>query len=269
MNRFRYCVAASVLVLFSASTIAAGRQSQGSLLKSVGIDQQLGAQLNLDLHFRDESGADVTLAEYFHQKPVILAPVYYSCPSLCPMTINSLIQSLRVLEFNAGKDFEVVALSFDPSETPEIAAKAKAHYVNDYHRPGTATGFHFLTGSNDSIRAVTDTIGFHYAWDNNSNQWAHATGIMVATPDGRIGQYFYGLEYSARDLRLALVEASAGRLGSIVDHVLLYCYRYDPATGKYGMAVIRTVRVCGALTAIVLFGSMFAMFRREARTGRP
>jgi len=245
----------------------AGAQQTGpSVLKDVGIDQKLDAQIDLNLRFRDESGRSVTLSEYFRGKPVILAPVYFSCPSLCPMSLNSLIQALRVLTFNAGKDFTVIAFSFDPKETPAMATAAKAHYVKDYNRAGTASGFHFLTGDGDSIRALTETIGFTYTWDGT--QWAHATGIMVVTPEGKLAQYFYGLEYSARDLRLSLVQASSEKIGTLADRVLLYCYHYDPATGKYSLIAIWTLRFFGAVTALALFGSMFLMFRREARTGR-
>ena len=218
--------------------------------------------------FRDETGAPVSLSNYFRGKPVVLAPVYFMCSSLCPMTMNSLVQALRVLNFSVGKEFEVIAFSFDPKETPAMAAEAKARYLRDYNRAGSADGFHFLTGDENSIRALTGSLGFHYKWDSTSGQWAHATGIMVATPQGKLSQYFYGLEYSGRDLRLSMVEASHENIGSIVDRVLLYCYHYDPATGKYGMVVIRSVRLFGAATALALFTFMFVMFRREAHAGR-
>jgi protein SCO1 len=256
-------------VLFLAVTPLSGQSVQpSSVLQQVGIDQQLGAQLDLSLPFRDESGKTVRLGEFFHGKPVIFAPVYYACSSLCPMSLNSLVQSLRVLKFNAGEEFEVVSFSFDPKETPMMAAEARAHYLRDYNRPNTAKGWHFLTSDEASIRALTDTIGFHYAWDADSAQWAHATALVVATPEGKIGQYFYGLEFSARDLRLSLVQASSEKIGTLADRVLLYCYHYNPATGKYGFAVITTIRIFGSLTALALFGFMFVMFRREARTGR-
>lgn len=253
-------------LLFVGQNTWAAQLTGPSVIQNVGIDQKLGTQLDLNLRFRDESGNITALSKYFDDKPVILAPVYFMCSSLCPMSMNSLIQALHVLPFNAGSDFTVIAFSFDPKETPAMAAAAKAHYVKDYGRPGTARGFHFLTGDDNSVRELTQAIGFHYAWDGA--QWAHATGIMVATPEGRLGQYFYGLEYSARDLRLSLVQASQEKIGNIVDKVLLYCYRYDPATGKYGMVVIRTVRIFGAATALTLFGFMFVMFRRDAKAGR-
>ncbi len=255
-------IVCATLLSFQPFASAAAQQTRPSVFQEVGIDQRLGAQLDLNLRLRDESGALVPLSTYFDGKPVILAPVYLMCSSLCPMTLNSLVQALRVLTFDAGKDFTVVAFSFDPNETPAMAAAAKAHYVRDYEREGAASGFHFLTGAPDSIRALTETLGFHYKWDGT--QWAHATAIMVATPQGKVDQYFYGLEYSARDLRLSLVQASEEKIGNIVDRVLLYCYRYDPATGKYGVVIIRTVRIFGVATALALFTFMFVMFRRDA-----
>jgi protein SCO1/2 len=266
MKDARFTIACAVLLCFQAFSWAAAQQTGPSVLQDVGIDQRLGAQLDLSLRFRDESGNVTPLSKYFDGKPVILAPVYFTCPSLCPMSMNSLVQALRVLKFNAGSDFTVVAFSFDPKENPAMAAAAKAHYAKDYDRPGTASGFHFLTGDENSIHALTGAIGFHYAWDGT--QWAHATGVIVATPEGKVGQYFYGLEYSARDLRLSLVQASQEKIGTLVDRVLLYCYHYDPVSGKYSLVAIRTLRFFGALTALALFGFMFLMFRREGQTGR-
>ena len=257
----------SIVVL--AGPAVAAQQDQGfSLLQQVGIDQQLGTSLDLNLRFNDEEEKSVKLGDFFHGKPVILAPVYFQCPSLCPMSLNSLVQSLRVLKFNPGREFEVVAFSFDPKETPAMSAQAKAHYLKDYDRPNTANGWHFLTGSEASIRELTSRLGFRYAWDSNSAQWAHATGIMVVTPEGKIAQYFYGLEFSARDLRLSLVQASSENIGSLADRVLLYCYHYDPTTGKYGIVIMRTLRAFGALTAVALFAFMFLMFRRDVKIGR-
>jgi protein SCO1/2 len=264
----QYILACVLFLLLAAAPLAAQQNPTSSVLQNVGIDQQLGAALDLNLTLRDESGRAVRLGDFLHGKPVILAPVYYACSSLCPMSLNSLVQSLRILKFNAGQEFEVIPFSFDPNETPKMAADAKAHYLKDYNRPNTANGWHFLTGDEASIRALTGSIGFHYAWDSDSAQWAHATGIIVATPEGRIGQYFYGLEFSARDLRFSLVQASSEKIGTLVDRVLLYCYHYDPATGKYGVVVIRTVRIFGTLTALGLFGFIFVMFRAERKGAR-
>jgi len=257
-----------VILLFLAIPSFGGQTQSSSVIDQVGIDQQLGTALDLDIRFRNESGQSVRLGDFFRGKPVILAPVYYQCPSLCPMSLNSLVQSLRVLKFNPGREFEVIAFSFDPKETPAMATDARAHYLKDYNRPNTGNGWHFLTGDEASIRDLTGRLGFRYVWDSNSAQWAHATGIMVATPEGKIAQYFYGLEFSARDLRLSLVQASSESIGSLADRVLLYCYHYDPTTGKYGIVIMRTLRFFGALTAVALFAFMFLMFRRDVKIGR-
>jgi protein SCO1/2 len=259
---------ALVILVLQTAPLNAAQTATPSVLDEVGIDQRLGTQIDLSLQFRDETGNTVPLLKYFHGKPVVLAPVYLTCSSLCPMTLNSLMEALRIIALNAGTDFEVVAFSFDPKDSPVMAAAAKARYVREYGRPDKTAGFHFLTGNDSSLRALTDSIGFHYKWDDSSRQWAHATGIMVVTPEGKLSQYFYGLEYSGRDLRLSLVEASHEKIGNIVDRVLLYCYHYDPATGKYGIVVIRTIRIFGTATALALFAFMFVMFRREAREGR-
>ncbi len=267
MKPLKQYIIGAVLLMSQALTYSAAQQSRPRVLEEVGIDQQLGAQIDLSLPFRDETGSTVTLARYFDGRPVVLVPVYFTCSSLCPMTLNSLMQALRVLKFNAGRDFEIVAFSIDPAESSAMTAPAKARYVREYNRPDASAGFHFLTGDATSIGALTNSIGFHYKWDDVSKQWAHATGIMVATPQGKLSQYFYGLEYSARDLQFSMVEASQESIGSVVDRVLLYCYRYDPATGKYGIVVIRSVRIFGAATALALFTFMFVMFRREGRVG--
>src|SRR5262249_6417861 len=267
MRRSRYWFAGVAVLIWTSFASAAAQQSRPGVLQEVGIDQQLGTQIDLSVPFRDEAGNLVTLSKYFNGKPVVLAPIYLTCSSLCPMTLNSLMQALRILNLKVGKDYEVVAFSFDPKESPVAAAAVKGRYVRDYNRQGTADGFHFLTSDEKSIQALTASIGFHYKWDETSGQWAHATGIMVITSEGRVSQYFYGLEYSARDLRLSMVEASQKKIGTIVDRVLLYCYRYDPATGKYGLVVVRSVRIVGAATALALFTFMFVMFRRDASAG--
>jgi len=235
-------------------------------LQGVGIDQKLDQQIPLNLTFRDEYGKTVPLSTFFHDnKPVIIAPVYYRCPMLCTQILNGLESSLKVVTFNAGQDFEVIALSFDPKDTPEIAAAKKAGYLRRYNRPGSANGWHFLTGDEANIKALTDAIGFHYKYDPKTDQFAHASGVMIATPDGRLSRYFYGVEYSPRDMRLGLVEASQRKIGTPVDAVLLFCFHYDPATGKYGAVAMNMVRFAGA--AFVLFGGtfLFVVFRRDFR----
>jgi protein SCO1/2 len=235
-------------------------------LQGVGIDQKLDQQIPLHLTFRDEYGRTVPLSTYFQSnKPVILAPVYYRCPMLCTQILTGLESCLKVVTFNAGQDFEVLAVSFDPKDTPEIAAAKKASYLRRYNRPGAANGWHFLTGDEANIKAFTDAIGFHYKYDPKTDQFAHASGVMIATPEGRLSRYFYGVEYSPRDMRLGLVEASRRQIGNPVDAVLLFCFHYDPATGRYGAVAMNLVRFAGA--AFALFGGvfLFLVFRRDFR----
>jgi len=240
--------------------------TRSPLLKSVGIDQKMGAQVPLDLPFTDESGIPVNLRQYFG-KPVILALVYYQCPSLCNMVLNGVLRSVRNLTMTAGEDYQIVAVSFDPRETPEMAAAKKQTYVKDYDRPNGANGWHFLTGSEGASRALADSVGFHYAYDANANQYAHGSAIILLTPDGRSARYFYGINYPERDLRLGLVEASNNRIGSAIDQVLLYCYHYDPSNGKYGLVIMNALRLGGLLTVGLLAIFMIVMFRRDFRHG--
>jgi protein SCO1/2 len=237
----------------------------GALL-GVGIDQKLDQQIPLNLVFNDEAGRPVSLARFFQaKKPVILAPVYYRCPMLCTQILTGLESALKAVSFNPGQDFEVVAVSFDPKDTPELAAAKKQMYFKRYGRPNTANGWHFLTGDEANIKPFMDSIGFHYKYDPKTDQYAHASAIMVVTPDGRVSKYFYGVEYSPRDIRLGLVEASQDKIGTPVDAILLFCYHYDPATGKYGALAMNMVRFGGA--AFVLFGGLFLLiaFRRDVR----
>jgi protein SCO1/2 len=259
------------LTSLSAAAFAQMTNSQTAwkpaALRNVGIDQKMGAQVPLDLPFTDESGRAVTLRQY-STKPVILALVYYQCPSLCNMVLNGIMRSARSLTMTAGDEFDVVAVSFDPHETPEMATAKKAAYMKEYDRPGSERGWHFLTGAEASSRALADAVGFHYAYDALTNQYAHASAIVILTPEGRTTQYFYGIEYPARDLRLALVEASHNRIGSAIDQVMLYCYHWDPARGKYGMVIMNVLRIAGLLTLGSLVTFMLIMFRRDFRAGR-
>ena len=235
-----------------------------AILKQVGIEQRLDAQLPLDAVFRDESGREVRLGEYFAKgKPVVLSFVYYECPMMCNQILNSMAGTFVGLSFTAGKEFEVVSVSFDARERPELAAAKKAAYMRRYGRAGAETGWHFLTGDQASIDAVTEAAGFNYAWDDESKQFAHSAAIMVATPDGRLSHYFYGIDYEPKDLRLALVEASSGKIGSPVDQFVLYCYHYDPVTGKYGPVVLNIVRVAGVLTVFAMVALFFLLKRRR------
>ena len=238
-------------------------------LQGVGIDQNLDGQLPLDLTFRDEAGRSVPLQTFFQsKKPVILALVYYRCPMLCTQILNGLESSLKAVSLNPGQDFEILSVSFDPQDTPELAASKKQMYVHRYGRPNTANGWHFLTGDEPNIKTLTDAAGFHFKYDPRTDQFAHASGIMIVTPDGRLSRYFYGVEYAARDIRLGLVEASENRIGNPVDQMLLFCFHYDPATGKYGAVVMNMIRATAA--AFVLIGGTFLLIvlRRDVRAPR-
>ncbi len=237
-------------------------------LRDVGFDQRLGQQLPLDATFRDESGKTVRLGDYFGRRPVVLALAYYECPMLCTLTLNGLTTAMLAMPFTPSRDFEVVTVSFEPRETPELAAAKKRTYLRRYNREGGPEGWHFLTGDKPSIDALTKAVGFRYAWDARSQQYAHASGIMVATPEGKLSHYLYGVEYAPKDLRLALVDAGAGKVGSPVDQLLLYCYHYDPTTGRYGAAVMGLVRLAGALTVAVLVGFIAVMRIRELQASR-
>ena len=232
-------------------------------LNRAGFDQKLNAQLPLDVEFRNEAGATVKLGDYFGQKPVLLNLAYFNCPMLCTLVINGVMESARSLAFTPGQEYEIVTISFDAREGHELAAAKKANYLKDLQRPGAEQGWHFLTGDEASIKAVTDAVGFRFAWDEKSKEFAHASGIMVATPSGRLSHYLYGVVYPPRDLRLALVEASAGRIGSPVDQLMLFCFHYDPVAGKFSAAVMRLVQAGCVATVLAMGSFMFLMFRRE------
>ena len=242
-------------------------------LQNVGFEPQLNAQLPLDAEFRDESGRDVKLREYFHGKPVLLALVYYGCPMLCNQVEQGVVGSLKMLSFNAGRDYEVVFLSFDPRETPDMAAQKKTAALSRYNRPETASGWHFLTGKDDSIHALTNAANFRYSFDEKHNLFAHASGIMLLTPDGRISRYFYGVEYPSRDVRLGLVDASAGKIGTPIDHLLLFCFQYDPETARYSATILKVIRLGGVLTIFSIVAGILIFRRKDVRaasaTSRP
>lgn len=238
---------------------------QPAQLRDVGIDQRLNEQVPLDLTFRDETGKTVQLRQYFNDKPVVLILAYYECPMLCTMVLNGALRAFRALSFDVGDEFQVITVSFDPKETPELAAKKKKSYMEAYGRAGAADGWHFLTGDEPAIKALTQAVGFRYKYDPETEQFAHASGIMVLTPQGRLARYFYGIDYGPSDVRLGLVEASEGKIGSPVDAVLLYCFHYDPKTGKYGAVIMNIVRVAGVSTLVILGTFMIVMFRRDRR----
>lgn len=233
------------------------------ILSKVSFEQRLNERLPLDVTLKDEDGRAVRLGRYFGARPVVLAFAYYECPMLCTQILNGLTTALTVLTETVGREFDVVVLSFDSRETPVLAAGKKKAHLDRYQRPGSEGGWHFLTGDEASIRKVTDAAGFYYQWDERTQQFAHASGIIVVTPDGRLARYFFGIEYAPRDLKFALIESSAGRIGNAIDKLLLYCYHYDPATGGYGFVAMNTVRVGGAVTLIALLGSVTAALMRE------
>jgi len=237
-------------------------------LENVGIEQHLDAQIPPDLTFRDETGKIIKLGDYFGKKPLILDLAYYNCTMLCGEVLSGLTSSMKMVKFDVGREFDVVTVSFDPRETPEIAAAKKKEYIQRYGRPGAALGWHFLTGQADAINALTKAAGFQYQYDPKINQFAHATAIMVLTPQGRISRYFYGMDFPPKDLRMGLVEASESKIGNAVDQVLLYCYHYDPATGKYGAIVANILRLAAAFTILILGIFLFIMFRLERSVAR-
>lgn len=234
-------------------------------LEGVGIDQRLDEQVPLELAFRDEAGRAVRLADYFGKRPVLLALVYYDCPMLCTQVLNGLVSALNVVSFDAGREFDVVVVSFDAREKPADASAKKIAYLSRYKRPGADAGWHFLTGDSASIAALARAVGFRYRYDPDLDQFAHASAVYVLTPGGRVSRYFFGIEYAPKDLRLGLVEAAGSRIGTPVDQILLYCFHYDPRSGKYGAAILNIVRLAGAATLLVLIVSVGLMSRRFRR----
>jgi len=267
---FTVRVSAQDSALPQAGPMQSASRSDGvpRALRDVGIDQRLNEQVPLDVSFKDEYGNTVQFGQYFRERPVILALVYYDCPMLCHQVLNGLEGSLQTLNFNAGKDFDVIALSFDSRETPALAEKTRTKYLTLYNRPGTESGWHFLTGDDASIRRVADAVGFKYAWDEETQQFAHAGGVMLLTPGGKVSRYFYGIEYPPKDMRLGLVEASENRIGSAVDAILLYCYHYNPMTGKYGVVVMNVMKLAGVVTIIGVAALLFILRRRDAARSR-
>jgi protein SCO1/2 len=265
----------SVWILALAAGSAAYAQTPGTLiepgdptaakpgiLSKIAIDQRIGHQVPADIPFVDETGRQVTLGEYFGKRPVVLALVYYECPMLCTQVLNGLVSALGVLNFEAGREFDVVAVSFNPKEGPGLASQKKAAYVERYGRPQAAGGWHFLTGSQESITRLTEAVGFKYEFDPKIGQFAHGAAIEVLTPKGTIAKYFYGIEFSPRDLRLGLVEAAEEHIGSVIDNVLLFCYHYDPSTGKYGADILALVRT-GAVATVLAFAVFLTVSLRR------
>ena len=241
-------------------------------LRDVKLEQKLNQQLPLDLTFHDESGNEVKLGQFFGHKPVVLAFVYYDCPMLCTQVLNGMVTSFRVLPFEIGKEYDVVTISFDPRETPALAQKKKAIYVNflpEKMRADATNGWHFLTGDEANVQKITEAAGFYYRYDEKTKQFAHASGIMLATSEGKLSRYYYGIEYPARDLRLGLIETSQNKIGSPVDQLLLYCYHYDPATGKYGAVVMNIMRIAGVITMIGIAALLLLLKARNTNVAIP
>jgi protein SCO1 len=270
---------ATILLLLAWAAVPAVTRAQSDMpiqnigvrpdiLKDVGIDQKLNETIPLDLSFRDEHGNPVVLSQFFGQKPVIISLAYYNCPMLCTQVLNGLQQGLKGLSMDAGKQFNVLTISIDPSEKPPLACAKHDLYTGIYGHPGAAEGWHFLTGDEPQIRALASALGFRYAYDPETKQFAHASAIMILTPEGRISRYLYGIQFPSRDLRLGLVEASAGKIGTPIDQVLLFCYHYDPVTGKYGLLISRVIQAAGLLT-ILAIGIMFFLLRRGEHYALP
>jgi len=236
-------------------------------LRDVGFDQKLGEQVPLDLEFRDETGRTVRLGDLFGGKPVILSLAYYDCPMICALALQGISSSMKPLTFTPGKEFEVVTVSFDPRETPALARLKKTHYLDLYGRPEAEAGWHFLTGDPDAIRRLTQAVGFRYVWDAEQKQFAHPTGIVLLTPNGIVARYIFGIEYSSKDLRLGLIDAAGGRIGTLADKLLLLCYSYDPNTGRYSGLALNMVRAGGVLTVMLLGGFIIGMARRDKARG--
>src|ERR1700674_384020 len=271
MNRLRTIAAVAPLLL--TGCVVCGQTVPGNVgqssavmpaaLQNVGFEPQLNAPIPLDLPFIDESGSPVRLRDYFKQKPVVLAFVYYGCPMLCNQVEQGVVGALRMLSFTPGRDYEVVFVSFDPRESADMAAQKKKAALAHFKRPETASGWHFLTGTKESIDTATKAANFRYSFDSKTNLFAHASGIMLLTPDGRISRYFYGVEYPGRDMRLGLVDASAGKIGTPIDHVLLFCYQYDPTAARYSASILEIIRLGGVLTILCIVGGILISRRRE------
>jgi cytochrome c oxidase subunit II len=256
-----YCL---IIACLLSSASAQPVSMKPPVLKDVGIDQLLNNQVPLDLEFKDETGRTVKLAEYFNDKPVVLSLVYYDCPQLCTQVLSGLLGTLKTLPMTPGKEFTAVTVSFDPREKPELAAAKKREYLERLKRPGVEEGWHFLTGEEPAIKALTKAVGFRYLWDPVTKQYAHASGIMVLTPEGKVSRYFYGIEYAPRDLRFGVMDASDGKIGSLAEQIILYCYQYDPTRGTYSLVLMRLLRIFGILTIVTLI-ALFLFLRYKTK----
>jgi len=258
---------AIAVVVSAAWNIAAADPTQDQIAARAGLDQKLNAQVPLQARFRDEHGRTVELGNFFGSKPVILALAYYECPNLCTLVLNGILQTAQDLRLNAGTDYEIVVVSFDPREQPALAAAKKQTYVERYGRPGTDNGWHFLTGNSQSIAELADAVGYRFAYDKATRQFAHPSTMILVTPQGKVARYFPGIEYPPRDVRLALIEASQNQIGSLADRVFLLCFHYNPQTGRYALLITRTMQVAGIGTALAVGAYIALNVRRERRLG--
>lgn len=263
----RGCAGMATCVAVAASLNVRADDPAAKAMQQVGLEQRLDAQIPLDAGFVDESGAVVTLSSFVDRRPVVLVPAYYRCPMLCTLVINALVETVAEIELQPGKDFQIVVFSIDPREKPSLAAEKKLNYLRRFGRNDTQAGWHFLTATRETIDRVTGALGYGYSYDAESDQYAHPAAVAVLTPDGRISRYLLGFDYGPRDLRLALVESSQGRVGSLVDKALLRCYAYDPATGQYGFAVMTAIRSAALLTVLGLVGAILFMQMRRRHRG--
>lgn len=254
-----------LLALATTAVRAATPPNLPPNLNGIGIEQKLNAQIPLDTVFRDESGASVPLRTFFGQKPVLLVFAYYRCPMLCSQVLSGVVAGLRPLSLKPGREFEILTISFDPADTPGEAVIKRNHYSHSYSSKAGTGGWHFLTGTEASIQALTQAVGFHYRWDSVNKMFIHASGIMILTPEGRLARYLYGVEYEPKDLKLGLIESSHNRIGSPVDQILLFCYHYDPKTGKYGAVVVNTLKIGAILMLILMAAGMFFLWRQDLR----
>lgn len=283
MSAFQRIVAMSFVVVTVVGSTAHAQRAQApmvpdnvrpAVLDDIGVDQKLNTQLPLDLIFHDEDGNPVRLGDLMQGRPAVLSLVYYGCPQLCGIVLDNMLRSFSAVPLLIGKDYDVITISFDPSETPALAADKKRRYIRRYAAGDRAAaessarnGWHFLTADKESIRRITEAVGFRYKYDAPSKQFFHPSGITILTPEGKIARYFFGIDYEPTDLRLSLLEASNNKIGTLTDHVMLYCFHYDEVTGRYGLAIMRFVRAAGVITIIGLVSGIVWMIRRERQTG--
>jgi len=259
-----------ILLLLTATWAFAGRAQAltESQLLDIRFDQKLGSQVSLDLHFRDENGKRVALSDYFGQKPVVLVLGYYRCPMLCTLTFNGMVEAMNDMKWSIGDEFNVVNVSINPRETPELAAEKRKNYLKEYGRPSAAAGWHFLTGDEPEIRRLADEVGFHYSYDASVQQYAHPSGLVILTPDGKVSKYFFGVKFAPPEVYAALHDASQRNVGSPIHRLVLLCFHYNPIKGKYGALIMTTIRILGAATLVVMVGLFGAMVRRERKRGK-